>query len=46
MTIKLYNVLYNDEYKLENQDVNVAKSNDVSLFCGKVFEEYKHVVKV
>ena len=46
MTIKLYNVLYNDEYRLENQDVNVAKSNDVSLFCGKVFEEYKHVVRV
>jgi len=45
MEIKLYNVLYSDEYKLEKQNSTVAKSNDVSLFCGKVFENYLHVVE-
>jgi hypothetical protein len=45
MVIKLYNVLYSDEYKLENQSSAVANREDISLFCGKVFEQYLHVVK-
>lgn len=45
MTIKLYNVLYSDEYELTEQNADVAKRNDISLFCGKVFEQYMHVVK-
>lgn len=45
MVIKLYNVLYTDEFELEGQSKTVAERNDVSLFCGKVFEQYLHVVK-
>ena len=44
MIIKLYNVLYSDEYELEEQNTTVANDTDVSLFCGKVFENYLHVV--
>lgn len=43
--ITLYNVLYSDEYIMKGQRTDVAANTDVSLFCGKVFENYLHVVK-
>jgi len=45
LEIRMYNVLYSDDYEIENIKKSVAERNDVSLFCGKVFENYLHVVK-
>lgn len=41
--IKLYNVLYTDSFEILDQDKKVAMDKDVSLYCGKVFENYFHV---
>lgn len=43
--VKLYNVLFNESYTMPNQSVNVAKRKKVSLYCGKNFENYFHMVK-
>lgn len=45
LDIVLYNVLYTDSYQMPNVDVSVAKSKDVSLYCGKVFENYYHILE-
>lgn len=43
LDIKMYNVLYADSYQLESQNVTVAQNPDVSLYCGKVFDNYFHI---
>lgn len=43
LDIKLYNVLYGDSYELESYNKEVAKNSDVSLYSGKVFENYFHI---
>lgn len=43
LDIKMYNVLYSDRYIMPSQDKKVAQNVNVSLFCGKVFENYFHI---
>lgn len=43
LDIKMYNVLYADSYQLESQNVTVAQNPNVSLYCGKVFDNYFHI---
>lgn len=43
LDVKLYNVLYTDSFEMKAQDKTVAKSLDVSLYCGKVFDNYYHI---
>lgn len=43
LDVKLYNVLYTDSFEMKDQDKAVAKSLDVSLYCGKVFDNYYHI---
>lgn len=43
LDIKMYNILYSESYEMDEQDTNVAKDPDVSLYCGKVFENYFHI---
>ena len=43
LDIKLYNVLYSESYEMQEQDKAVAQNSDVSLYCGKVFENYYHI---
>lgn len=43
LDIKMYNVLYTDSYEMPEQDKAVAKDPRVSLYCGKVFENYFHI---
>jgi hypothetical protein len=43
--IKLYNILFSDSFVLPNQIVKVAQNLNVSLYCGKIFENYYHLVK-
>lgn len=43
LDIKMYNILYTDSYQLENQQIKVAQNPDVSLYCGKVFDNYFHI---
>jgi len=44
LDVKMWTILYDDEFILENTNKEVAKRTDVSLYCGKVFENYLHVV--
>lgn len=43
LDVKLYNVLYTDSFKMKDQDKKVAKNTNVSLYCGKVFDNYYHI---
>lgn len=43
LDIKMYNVLYSDSFELTTQDIKVAKNPNVSLYCGKAFENYFHI---
>lgn len=43
LDIKMYNVLYSDRYIMPSQNKKVAQNVNVSLFCGKVFENYFHI---
>lgn len=43
LDIKMYNVLYTDKFEMEVQNKDIAKRADVSLYCGKVFENYFHI---
>lgn len=43
LDIKMYNVLYTDAFEMDIQDKEVAKDPNVSLYCGKVFENYFHI---
>ena len=45
MSIKLYNVIYDNDYIVENVNNDVAKMEDVSIYCGKVFDKYQHIVE-
>jgi hypothetical protein len=45
MEIKLYNILFSESFTLPNQLVKVAQNLNVSLYCGKIFENYYHLVK-
>jgi hypothetical protein len=45
LDIVLYNVLYTDSYVMPGVDLSVAKNKDVSLYCGKVFENYYHILE-
>lgn len=41
--VKMYNVLYTESFDMIEQDKEVAQTSDVSLYCGKVFENYYHI---
>lgn len=43
--VKLYNVLFSESFTMSNQLDKVAKNSKVSLYCGKTFENYYHLVK-
>lgn len=43
--VKLYNVLFSDSFALTDQSVKVAQNPNVSVYCGKTFENYYHLVK-
>lgn len=43
LDIKMYNVLYSDSFDMLNQNKKVAQDPNVSLYCGKVFENYFHI---
>ena len=43
LDIKMYNVLYTESFEMSNQDKTVAQNANVSLYCGKVFENYYHI---
>jgi hypothetical protein len=45
LEVKLYNVLFKDEHVMDEQSTKVATRSDVSLYCGKTFENYYHMVK-
>ena len=41
--VPFYKILYTNSYELEGMNKTVAQTPDVSLYCGKVFENYYHV---
>jgi GTPase Era involved in 16S rRNA processing len=43
--VKLYNILFSESFVLPDQLVKVAQNLNVSLYCGKIFENYYHLVK-
>jgi hypothetical protein len=43
--VKLYNVLFSDSFTLTDQSAKVAQNSNVSVYCGKTFENYYHMVK-
>lgn len=43
LDIKMYNVLYGEEFVMQNQNITVAQNPNVSLYCGKVFDNYFHI---
>jgi hypothetical protein len=43
--IKLYNVLFSESFTMPDQLIKVAQNTNVSLYCGKTFENYYHLVK-
>lgn len=45
LEVKLYNVLFSESFTMSNQLDKVAKNSKVSLYCGKTFENYYHLVK-
>jgi hypothetical protein len=45
LDIMLYNVLYTDSYVMPGVNTLVAKNKEVSLYCGKVFENYYHILE-
>jgi hypothetical protein len=44
LEIKLYNILFNEYYVMPKQSINAVRRNNVSLYCGKTFENYFHLV--
>lgn len=45
LEIPLWKVLYDNGCLLDNLSKEVAQKADVSLYCGKIFDNYVHVVK-
>jgi hypothetical protein len=43
--VKLYNILFSEFFVVPDQLVKVAQKNNISLYCGKTFENYYHLVK-
>jgi hypothetical protein len=43
--VKLYNILFSESFTMPDQLTKVAQNLNVSLYCGKTFENYYHVVK-
>lgn len=43
LDIKMYNILHTNSYQLENYSLPVAKNLNVSLYCGKAFDNYFHI---
>ena len=43
LDIKMYNVLYSESFNMTEQNKEVAQNPNVSLYCGKVFENYLHI---
>jgi hypothetical protein len=40
---QLWNVMYNDKFVLTDQNKEVASQSEVSVYCGKIFENYYHI---
>lgn len=45
LDIKLWTILYDDQFEYTDCDSNVAKRLDVSLYCGKIFDNYIHLLE-
>jgi hypothetical protein len=43
--VKLYNILFSESFTMPDQLTKVAQNLNVSLYCGKTFENYYHLVK-
>jgi hypothetical protein len=43
--VKLYNILFSESFTMLDQLTKVAQNLNVSLYCGKTFENYYHLVK-
>lgn len=45
LVIKFSEILSKNEYVIKNTNKKVAQRTDVSVYCGKVFENYSHIVE-
>ena len=45
LVVKFSELLYKDECIIKNTNKEVAQRTDVSVYCGKVFENYSHIVE-
>lgn len=43
LQVPLWTILYEEEYKLTNVNKEVAQRPDISVYCGKAFENYIHI---
>ena len=43
LEMPMWKILYNDEAEIENVDLKVAQTPNVSVYCGKVFNNYVHI---
>lgn len=43
LVVPLWKILYNKDYEIENTDKTIAGKKDVSVYCGKVFDNYAHI---
>jgi hypothetical protein len=45
LVVEFSDLLYKDECIIKNTNKEVAQRPDVSVYCGKVFENYSHIVE-
>ena len=45
LKIEFNDILQNDKVVIKNTDKKIAQRHDVSVYCGKVFENYSHIVE-
>ena len=45
LTVKFSEILSNPEWIIQNTNKQVAQRTDVSVYCGKVFENYSHIME-
>jgi|TARA_B110000503_G_scaffold140696_1_gene232250 hypothetical protein len=45
LTVKFSEALSNTECVIQNTNKEVAQRTDVSVYCGKVFENYSHIME-
>lgn len=45
LVVEFSDILYNKEAIVKNTNKAVAQRSDVSVYCGKVFENYSHIME-